>query len=606
MLKYKLNTKTARTDLQKLVISNVESTEAPYEGTNKVLLTCYMGERGVVHENDTVVAIYDVEIPRSYNQNRTTIVEEYTVVGVNDENMAFSIIYDKFREMEPDFARKETLMRYNKNGEMEDVSYLVIYFNVYHNLMGDETDDNLCTVYLSDNVSTSVEQLIEMKGSIVDNYTIRFEINETNQEAYDRIFSTDVFKAQNYAPLTHFKILQENFLFREDYSGMLLNADLYIQKNVGFISIPITNTFATDLYKTLNYEGFVNKQVEMALNKSAENEKDVYRPVLVTEADDDQLVASDLRHIKFNFHFRKRSDDNWVVDNRFLWNGVQIYSKDDLYNAYGYKFNNKYFSYSNRDRQSDLLSYLSFTNEDVKYRRNSLKKSFVRLLFYDSTDPFKQKLISYSTIFVDSGTLLDRYMKNVVKDKLNAGYVQIKEQGISINEITGLNGIRVDRELNISYKMDEDELEDCRLSSQLVVSDKFLSSSSSEGFYLYLWKDNVGDGVPNDIYMKVEYNHAKFGRIIPFMMPYRESGHKKQIKSFDDVVKDVFNGSADNGGDFNKGYTVEEYRKYSYIHFKYERVEEFGGYVYYLDENYTNVEIEGDSLILNLYEANVK
>lgn len=599
MLKYQINTKAARTDLQMLNISNVESTEVPFEGRNKVLLTCYLGERNVVHENDTVVMVYEVNIPKVYSdESMTTIVEEYTVVGVNEENLSFNIVYDKFREMDAEFARKETFVRFNNDGTSYDVSYLIIFFSTYHNIVSDPIN-NMCTVYLSDNVSTSVEQLVKLEGEVIDSYSLRFELNDLNKDAYDRIFSLDVFKAQNYAPLTHFKILQENFLFAEDYQGSLLNANFYIQKNVGVISLPITNMFATDLYKSISFDGFVNKQVEMALNKTAENEKDIYRPIIKSGNN-----IKDVRKIKFNFHFRQRYDEQqWLVDPKRLWNGVQILKGE---NENTYKLHPQFFSYTKKENQSDLLGYLSFTDADVKYRRNALKKSFVRLLFYDSTDPFKQRLLSYSTIFVDTGTLLDRYMKNVSGNSLGLNYIQYRENDLNVIISEESKGIRVNKELCSKTKLSEDVIEDCRLSSQLVVSDKFLSTGSSEGFYLYLWKDNVGDGIPNDIYMKVEYNHAKFGRVLPFMMPYDDFNGKKVIKSFKNVVDDVFNNRVNDENDFNNGYTVEEYQKYSYIHFKYERFDDIGGYVYYLDEDYANVETDGNTLILNLYEANVK
>ena len=43
--------------------------------------------------------------------------------------------------------------------------------------------------------------------------------------------------------------------------------------------------------------------------------------------------------------------------------------------------------------QSDLLSYLGFTNDDVKYQKSKLKKSFLRISFYDSDNIGNQNLL---------------------------------------------------------------------------------------------------------------------------------------------------------------------------------------------------------------------
>ena len=135
-----------------------------------------------------------------------------------------------------------------------------------------------------------------------------------------------------------------------------------------------------------------------------------------------------------------------------------------------------------------------------------------------------------------------------------------------------LNGIRVNRELKVEKRIDEDKIEECRLSSQMVVTDKFISNNSSEGFYLYLWKDNVTESAL-DIYMRVEFNHAKYGRIIPFTMPYSNGS----ITSFQKIAEECTH--IENGVLINDGFSLEDYRRYSYIHFKYLKSDEHG-YVY--------------------------
>jgi hypothetical protein len=168
--------------------------------------------------------------------------------------------------------------------------------------------------------------------------------------------------------------------------------------------------------------------------------------------------------------------------------------------------------------------------------------------------------------------------------------------------------------VNMEYAPDDyqnipdEELEKHRLSSQFVITDTYSSKSSSEGFNFYMWSDNDRGNIPTDLYMKIEFNHAGYGRTIPFMMPYydyRKEG-RYGIKTFEDIVSDWRNGH---------GYGIRKYLKYSYIHLKCRYDKEKNKRVYYLDPDtygsyaYYNSEGNNDSspneLEINLYEAKV-
>ena len=141
------------------------------------------------------------------------------------------------------------------------------------------------------------------------------------------------------------------------------------------------------------------------------------------------------------------------------------------------------------------------------YQKSKLKKSFVRILFYDSRDIKTQKLLFYSTIFLDTGVLYGKYVNNIE----TYGYV-------SNNGNSGMTGIDV----NYEYNPSNEEIsfnENKRLSTRLTIRDKYNTDSCSEGFYLYLFNSNLPMYIPNNIYMKIEYNHAGYGRTIPFIMP---------------------------------------------------------------------------------------
>ena len=54
-----------------------------------------------------------------------------------------------------------------------------------------------------------------------------------------------------------------------------------------------------------------------------------------------------------------------------------------------------------------------------------------------------------------------------------------------------------------------------RVDTQITVLNEFNTTKSSEGFNIYLFADDTPENEPETIYMKVEFNHAGFGRTIP-------------------------------------------------------------------------------------------
>lgn len=324
-----------------------------------------------------------------------------------------------------------------------------------------------------------------------------------------------------------------------------------------------------------------------------------------------------------------------------------------------------------KEYQSDALSFLGFINDDIKYQKSKLKKSFLRLSFYDSDNIGNQNLLHTSTIFLDSGNLFAKYIKDIemdnqyqiagakeVYDKSEYNTLSTDEQlscrsygyptavvGSSKDKtvqttIYNKGGSKVDREpmrdkvitLNKNSK-DKDaiyfgdnieDLEDIRLSSQFVVTDKYTSSRSSEGFYFYTYKSNDNGVIPSDIYMKVEFCHAGYGRTIPFMMPYvrekeKETDHYKDrnsfIKTFDDICYDwsgidYEKNKIEPKDEENVGYKAIRYLKYSYIKWKYRYDKKTQKHIYYLDPDTYGTSVvssngHGNNIILNLYEGKI-
>ena len=236
-------------------------------------------------------------------------------------------------------------------------------------------------------------------------------------------------------------------------------------------------------------------------------------------------------------------------------------------------------------------------------------------------NPADQNLLAYSTVFIDSGALFSKYVRHFEDE----GFSALNYNGdIVLPTFLDLNGIRINREPMINgetYEEFKNELEDVRLSSQFVIKDKYNSTTSSEGFYLYLWRDNDNGIIPSDLYMKVEFNHAGYGRTIPFMMPYedKDGDNKGKIKTFKEIVEDWRpiknedkneNENEDKNKDKYVGYGIKRYMKYSYIHLKYQYDTVDKRHVYYVDTDLykgTDKSIYGidNTMKFDLYEAKI-
>ena len=213
----------------------------------------------------------------------------------------------------------------------------------------------------------------------------------------------------------------------------------------------------------------------------------------------------------------------------------------------------------------------------------------------------------------------------------NIPFTVYDKSGVRVNrEPMRLNGIKESSNLEESVN----SFEELRMSSQFEVTDKFSSNKSSEGFYFYTYKSNDGGVYPSEIYMRVEFNHAGYGRTIPFMMPYIRKNEEKltkgqagyerytadvrknKIKTFDDICYDWSEIDYDTDLDTPKeedeiGYGTLRYMKYAYIKWKYRYDKRTQKHIYYLDPDVygtgvTTSNNQGRNIILNLYEGKIR
>lgn len=229
---------------------------------------------------------------------------------------------------------------------------------------------------------------------------------------------------------------------RKDFSG---NTDSYIYylKNVLDVDFNIKEKFNVSLLKNEYYKDFyVENVINENISEIVDMEKQIFIPKL-EEYDSNSVV----NEIKINLKIRERNNG---------WDSTLL---GDTW-------------YGDKNNRMTTITDIGFDDSDIKHQKNSLKKSFIRLSFYDTPHRGNQKLLYYSTVFLDSNKIFNDYYSN---DKIS-------------------------------------DLE-------FIIKNSFDYTACSEGYYLYLFPKLAKKDIPTTIYMKVEFNHAKYGKTIIFVLP---------------------------------------------------------------------------------------
>ena len=229
---------------------------------------------------------------------------------------------------------------------------------------------------------------------------------------------------------------------RKDFSG---NTDSYIYylKNVLDVDFNIKEKFNVSLLKNDYYKDFyIENVINENINEIVDMEKQIFIPKL--EGYDSNSMVNE---IKINLKIRERNHG---------WNSTLL---EDTW-------------YGDNDNCMTTITDIGFDESDIKHQKSSLKKSFIRLSFYDTPHRGNQKLLYYSTVFLDSNKIFNDYYSN--------------------NKISDL---------------------------EFIIKNSFDYNACSEGYYLYLFPKLAKKDIPTTIYMKVEFNHAKYGKTITFVLP---------------------------------------------------------------------------------------
>lgn len=124
---------------------------------------------------------------------------------------------------------------------------------------------------------------------------------------------------------------------------------------------------------------------------------------------------------------------------------------------------------------------VGFTDDDIKFRKESFKKTFLRLSFYDSDNPLTQRLVSFLTLFSELNS----------SDLLPPGPGIIPGTPKPANQIP------------INY---------------VVESPLFNPRGFAEGYHLYDFKTELKIGESKYLYMRATLANAKTGKIINLMV----------------------------------------------------------------------------------------
>ena len=254
------------------------------------------------------------------------------------------------------------------------------------------------------------------------------------------------------------------------------------------VSVPIAEDFATNAFAEDAFNSFAESRKNGAVNEIIDYEKMKFTPCYRGSNGKIQLYNS----IKFNINLRDRKgSEDWTVNDENYWFAYNTISQSGRL-----KKTNKNVS------GADIISSLDFEDNDIYYQKNKVKNTFLRISFYNSNDRKTQQLLYSVKLYLDSGRLYGKYIKDVENRPESEGMV-VDDWGL------GENGLYVDFTCSSSYD----------------------TGNTSEGFYLYLFPSNLNEETKGGtIYMKAELNNSKYGYTIPLTLPMkRESGKFKTI-----------------------------------------------------------------------------
>lgn len=541
-------------------------------GTCKANLTNKVYYKKSVDENDNVLIdyginsdAYEVIINSGVTINGETykVIEDVMVLDDDTEYMVYSIeMYDTI---------KQTFLITEINGASSYICYPVV-------------DEDLVTDYDEDQLQR------EICSSVVENWKF-FTFN----------FRKDTFGNVEFKPENG---LAESMRATKPYtlsnSFLLENKiEIYRIQNYMSFKFPMVTRNANNINREdVIKHNFVDDIKRSSINKIVDMEKDIYFPVYyeIDEDNDNKKIFHPINKLRFNLHFRTRNLDNWKIiedDRDFSEQNTSNYEMSNWfitdYRYYKENYNN--FKNKRLHNSSDLLGFLNFTTDEIKNQATKISKSFLRLSFYSTMDKNTQVLLATSTVFFDGTRTFKKYSDSHRNSDLIYKNVKYYQEGDNIQS----TGQSIS---NFSEVVDDMYLNDgLRFSSRFTVEDKYNTETSSDGYYLYMFKEYAQKLHETTIYLKVEFNHAGIGKTINFMLPRNNNGSPLYVNNSGDLEI------------LKQGFSSKDIYKQTYIPINIVYDTESNRYVYYLPdylrENY-ELGIDNDIMEFNLFEVKFK
>ena len=418
-----------------------------------------------------------------------------------------------------------------------------------------------------------------------------------------------IFGVREITPLLPFSKKSSDY---EDITSSKYYYDLFdslsLYCSMGYVSVkfPMTMHVGDDAMQDNIVENdFFEHEKRLAINPIIDMEKDVYSPKYIDKNgkyDGSDTVFLPISEIRVNLHFRTRDLDTWKVNEGF--NLVDSSGNTDgwfVTDYYPYKGNTKMKDKNGNNidlmEVSDLVGLLNFTNDDIYYQKSKVGKTFLRFSYYDSIDPNRQMLLATSTVFMDEHTLFKKFIDNSRKNVNTYSLVSAEKNTRDLNKISVMSELKDGNSAVIE--------ESKRLSSRFVITNKYDTDTSSEGFYIYMFKEYSENLHPREIFMKVEFNHAGIGTTIPFIKPMSWAKGGSSNIWFPDKELSPFNKNDENEvNEMMKGVELEKKNAQDYI--PLYAVYDFKNkeYVYVFDKRYVTVN-DGVASI-NLFELKLR
>lgn len=585
----------------KVVISNHEYSVSYPNGREE-------GSDALVDIDGSNVAmkIYDGKNGKQLKPYTSVIVEgDLNVDGnvVKKTKIASYDVYYDLKEYDGVSINGKNYMRYNEVSDGNVVYYDTIDTDLEESYIL-EIDDMLGSNNLICKAYLPTYLLSQETEEEINSYIIQVVITNSTDfyvNAFNKIFG--IRSIDPYLPF-YKKQNSVDTIYSSDYYYNLFK-NLVLFSNIGYISVkfPMVMKDGGDtIQDDIISKEFFEYQKKLAINKIIDMEKDVYVPKFIPikgktkgKYSGSSTTFKSLNEIRVNLHFRTRDLSNWKVIENGGW------------------FVTDYYPYANMEDKdklmeaSDLVGLLDFTNNDVYYQKSKLAKSFLRLSYYDSTDPQTQTLLATSTVFVDEHALFKKYIDNSRKNvHVYRTVSSNKDELVDTSKITVKSELTDSEEVVIANndgRGSNSEViidENVRLSSRFKIFNKYDTDTSSEGFYIYMFKDYSKKLYPKQIFMTVEFNHAGVGLSLPFIKPMSWEKKRDNKELTPQVPLGLNSKKLKDGILLEQKYAQDYIPMYGVYDFKNKE------YAYVFDNRYVDVNEEEGVANLNLFELKIK